>query len=72
MLKDKETSKEVEPFYTVKDIQRIFHCGRDKAYEIVNMKGFPKMNVSRKILVHPEALRKWIQQNHSRKIFITD
>jgi len=72
MLREKDVSKEVAPFYTIKDIQRIFHCGRDKAYEIVNMKGFPKMNIGRKILVHPDALKKWIKQNHNRKIFTLD
>jgi len=60
---------EVRSFYTVKDIQRVFCCGRDKAYEIVRLKGFPRTVVGRKILVHPDALAKWIAQNGYPRLF---
>ena len=61
--------QEVRSFYTVKDIQRVFCCGRDKAYEIVRLRGVPRTVVGRKILVHPDALDRWIAQNAQTRIF---
>ena len=60
--------QEIRSFYTVKDVQRIFCCGRDKAYQLVRSKGFPTMTIGRKILISPDALQKWIAQNHNSSI----
>ena len=60
--------QEVQSFYTIKDIMRIFCCGRDKAYEIVRSRGFPKMVVGKTILVYPDDLQKWINQNSKSTI----
>ena len=68
MLREKDMGKDIESFYTIEDIQRIFRCGRDKAYEIVHCSGFPKMTIGRKILIYPDALKKWIQQNYNSDI----
>jgi len=54
---------DVRSYYTVADIRRIFRCGRDKAYQIVNIRGFPKMVVGNQILIQPDALQKWIDKN---------
>ena len=61
-------AQEIRSFYTIKDIMRIFCCGRDKAYEIIHSRGFPRMTVGRKFLVSPDALQKWINQNHNSDI----
>jgi len=68
MLREKDMGHEISSFYTIKDIMRIFRCGRDKAYEIIHSKGFPKMTVGRTYLVYPDALKKWIQQNYNSDI----
>ena len=61
-------AQEVRSFYTIKDIMRIFCCGRDKAYEIIHSRGFPKMTIGRKFLISPDALQKWINQNYNSNI----
>jgi len=53
--------QEIRSFY-------IFCCGRDKAYEIIHSRGFPRMTVGRQFLVSPDALQKWINQNHNSDI----
>ena len=49
--------------YTVKDLQRIFHIGKNKAYELINIKGFPYIKIVRNILIPDDKLRKWISEN---------
>ena len=61
---------EIRSFYTVKDIMRIFCCGRDKAYELVRSRGFPRMTIGRKILIAPDALQKWIAQNQNSRVHL--
>jgi len=46
--------------YTVKDIQRIFHCGQRQAYCLVNSAGFPMIRLNHKILVSKPKLEAWI------------
>ena len=70
MLREKDMIEDVQSFYTIKDIQRIFNCGKDKAYQITHIRGFPKMVVGRTILVYPDALKKWIQQNYNSNLVL--
>jgi len=53
---------------TVKDIQRIFRCGRDKAYRVCHTAGFPKMTLYGTILIHPDELKKWMNRNRYGEI----
>ena len=62
--------QDIRSYYTIKDIMRIFCCGKDKAYEIVNVRGFPKMTLGRTILISHDALRKWINQNQNSTIIL--
>ena len=55
---------------TLKDIQKIFRCGKDKARAIVMVDGFPKIQVNRDIYIPPVSLEKWIQKNVGNKIYI--
>ena len=63
MQQEYYVATDVQAYYTVKDIMRIFKCGRDKAYQIMNLKGFPMTVIGGKILVHPVALQRWIDKN---------
>lgn len=54
--------------YTVKDIQRIFQCGRTKAYDIMNLRGFPSFKVDTILYVEQTALKKWIEQSKNKRI----
>ena len=54
--------------YTAKDIQNIFHCGRTKAYQIMNMSGFPSFRIDSSIYVEKNELKKWIARMKNRNI----
>jgi len=60
--------KNIPVYLTVKDIQIILRCGRDKAYKIVNRDDFPKLVLYGTILIHPEAFIKWMRKNYNAVI----
>ena len=67
MIPDKTTDDIV--LYRVSDIQKIFGCGRKKAYEIVHLKDFPSFRVDGVIYVEKDALKKWISKSAYKNIF---
>ena len=48
--------------YTALDLQEIFKCGKNRAYEIMHLKGFPSFKVCGSYYVEKSALEKWIQK----------
>jgi len=54
----------IPQYLTVKDLQHIFRCGRDKAYEIIKIPGFPVMHMFGTYLIHEGELQKWISRNY--------
>ena len=55
--------------YRVSDIQKIFGCGRKKAYEIMHIKGFPSFRLDGILYVEDGALRNWISKSAFKNIF---
>lgn len=55
-------------FYTPKDIQRIFKCGRKKSYEIMNIKGFPSFRINTALYVEKQEFEKWVARNKNKNI----
>jgi hypothetical protein len=53
---------------TVGDIQRIFHCGKNQAYEIVRLPGFPVMRIGRAYYIYKSAFLKWLEQNKDKEL----
>lgn len=56
--------------YTPQDIQRIFMCGKNQAYQIMHSSGFPKIQIGRKLYVPKDKLEKWINGNVGKKVKI--
>jgi hypothetical protein len=54
--------------FTLKDLQEIFHCGKSYAYELINLKGFPRIKIGRKIFVPKDRLMKWLKENMNSEI----
>ena len=54
--------------YTPKDIQRIFHCGKRKSYEIMHTPGFPAFRVDGLMYLERTDLEKWIQRQKNKGI----
>jgi len=64
-----ENKKENEiVLYTVKDIKRILGIGHNQVYDLVNTRGFPKIQIGRKYLVPKDKFEKWIYVNIGKSI----
>ena len=50
-------------YYTLEDMMRIFSCGRNTVYKILNTKGFPCLRVGKKYCIPIEPFRKWVNEN---------
>lgn len=56
--------------YTISELQDILHIGKGCAYKIVKTKGFPTIQIGKKILIPKDELVKWIKDNMNTKINI--
>lgn len=54
--------------YTVKDIRVMFHCGRDKAYNIMRSSGFPSFRIENTLYVEKGELIKWIDRQRKERV----
>ena len=54
--------------YTPQDIQKIFMCGKNQAYQLIHSGGFPKIQINRKIYVPKNKLIKWIESNTGKTV----
>lgn len=59
----KTMDREVQNLYKISDIQKIFSCSRGKAYGIIHLPGFPKLQIGRQFYVVPEEFMKWLKMN---------
>ena len=53
---------------TIKDIQEVFQCGKNYAYSLTKLKGFPTIKIGKKIFVSKDKLKKWIDENTNTEI----
>lgn len=54
--------------YTMKDLMKIFNCGKNYAYSLVKIKGFPTIKIGKKIYIPKDNLQKWISENLNTEI----
>lgn len=55
---------------TVKEIQDHLHVSKNRAYELVKMKGFPKIQIGSRYLIPKEKYIKWLEENIKHKIIL--
>lgn len=53
-----------------KDIQKIFGCSRNKTYQLIETKGFPRIKVGKQYYIPEIDLEKWIEKNKGNDIRI--
>lgn len=53
-----------------KDIQQIFGCSRNKAYQIIESKGFPKIKVGKQYYIPEADLERWVAKNTGNEVRI--
>jgi len=56
--------------YDTNDIRQMFHIGRDKAYRLMAMPGFPSIRLGCKSVIEKRALEAWLAKNRGRDIAI--
>lgn len=54
--------------YDVPKIQQILHCGRNVAYNLMNSKDFPSIQVGKRLYVEKKEFEKWIGLLKRRKM----
>ena len=57
-------------YFSVIEIQQKFGCGRQKAYQIVNSKGFPKTKIGRTYYIDKAEFEKWRKRNLYLEVYI--
>jgi len=50
-------------YYSIKDIQELFGCGRSKAYDIIALPMFPKMRIGKTFYIDKAEFEKWRNKN---------
>jgi excisionase family DNA binding protein len=60
--------EETEKILTVKDIQAIFGCGKNQAYEIIHANGFPSFKIGRRYYIYQKAFAEWLEKNQNKVI----
>ena len=46
-------------FYSIRELQTIFGCGRNKIYQIVRTEEFPKIMIGKKIYIPINEFNEW-------------
>lgn len=54
----------------VSDIQSHLGVSKNRAYDLVKMKTFPKIQIGHRYYIPEDAYEKWIQSNLKNKIFL--
>ena len=55
---------------TARDLQYIFSVGKNRAYELMNSKAFPALQIGSRKYVSREALKKWVETYTGREYLI--
>lgn len=55
---------------TCKDLQNVFHCGKDKAYQLMHSSGFPTIQVGGRYYVKQGDLNTWLNTYTGRKYIL--
>ena len=56
--------------YSMKELQQIMHIGKNTAYKLVKLKGFPSIQIGKKILIPKSELNEWLKNNKNSKIIL--
>ena len=54
----------------VSDIQKHLGTSKNRAYEIVQMKSFPKIQIGHRYYIPKDKYEEWIDNNIKRKLFL--
>lgn len=49
-------------YYSVKDLQKIFNLGKNKAYQLIKQPGFPRIKIGREYYIPKKAFEVWAER----------
>ncbi len=55
-------------FYSIRELQTIFGCGRNKIYQIVRTEEFPKIMIGKKIYIPINEFNEWKKKHIGAKV----
>jgi excisionase family DNA binding protein len=53
---------DLPPAFSVETLAAALDIGRNKAYELVNSKGFPTLHIGRRIVIPRQAFINWLDK----------
>ena len=59
-------------YISVKEMAALLHIGKNKAYKLVNIKGFPVIKIGGTHCVSKKGLEEWIEKNYGSEISLDD
>lgn len=65
-----ESINSLEKMLSVKDIQKLLGCGRNKVYQIIATKTLPAIQIGKQYYVPQTEYEKWISRNLQRQILL--
>lgn len=51
---------------SIKELQRELGLGKNKAYELTKMPGFPSIKIGKKIIIPRASLERWLRENEGK------
>lgn len=60
----------VDRILKVKDIQENLGISKSRAYELINMRGFPKIQIGRRYYIPESEYKEWISDHLKRKVLL--
>lgn len=63
-------SKQFVNLWSLKDVQRHFNCGRNKALALMQSKTFPSFKIGRVYYVVENDVYEWVKKNKNHTILL--
>ena len=58
----------INRLYKMNELQKLLSIGKNKAYQLVKIKGFPTIQIGKTIYIPEKELEDWIERNIGNKI----
>lgn len=55
---------------TAKELQKIFHCGKNRAYDILKSPAFPSIRIGGRYYVTVSAVKEWLKAYENKVFFL--
>ncbi len=56
--------------YNMQDLQQLLPIGKNKLYELVHSKGFPRIKVGKRILIPKKSFDEWLVKASTEQLTI--